>query len=391
MRRPPLKAILLVALVPCVLVLGIWLGASPDRLPGFVPDALVGSEEAQVVSDALDRIEDEYIDEVDPAAIANAAIAGAVDELDDDFSAYFTPSEYERFEQATNSEFSGVGLTVTGVEQGLRVQSVFDDSPAQEAGIRVGDLVVAADGESLRGKPTDAATALIKGPEGTAVRLRLRRGERTFTERVRRATISVPVVESELVRAGGERVAHVTLTSFSSGSHGELAAAIREARDRDAQGIVFDLRGNGGGLVSEAQLVASAFLQRGDIVTTRGRSVPTRTLEALGQPVAGELPVVVLVNEGTASASEIVTGALQDHERATVVGETTFGKGVFQEVLPLANGGALDLTVGRYFTPDGRNLGGAGIRPDVRAVDDPETEERDEALREALEVLGRDL
>ena len=153
---------------------------------------------------------------------------------------------------------------------------------------------------------------------------------------------------------------------------------------------MLDLRGNGGGLVKEAQRVASEFLERGEIVTTRGRAVPDRRLSAIGEPAAGGLPVVVLVDGDTASAAEIVAGALQDHERATVVGTTTFGKGVFRTVLPLANGGALNLTVGRYFTPDGRNLAGDGIAPDVRAADDHETQ-RDEALGVALDVLGRSL
>jgi carboxyl-terminal processing protease len=191
-------------------------------------------------------------------------------------------------------------------------------------------------------------------------------------------------------------VSHIALATFSSGAHGEVSTAIRRARARGAKGIVFDLRGNGGGLVKEAQLIASDFLPDGPIVTTRGRAVPERTLNAVGQPVAGTLPTVVLVDGGTASASEIVAGALQDRRRARVVGVKTFGKGVFQEVIPLSNGGALDITVGQYFTPSGRNLGGggvktgAGIKPDVRAQDDPDTR-RDEALAAALDVLARRL
>jgi carboxyl-terminal processing protease len=182
-------------------------------------------------------------------------------------------------------------------------------------------------------------------------------------------------------------------SQFSSGAHAEVYAALRRLKARGAERFVFDLRGNGGGLVTEAQLIASAFLRDGKIVTTRGRDVPERTLKATGDPIVPRRPLSVLVDRDTASASEIVTGALQDRHRATVVGTRTFGKGVFQEVIELSNGGALDITAGQYFTPSGRNLGGhgvrtgAGITPDVPARDDPRTA-RDEALRVALDVAG---
>jgi carboxyl-terminal processing protease len=204
-------------------------------------------------------------------------------------------------------------------------------------------------------------------------------------------------VSTEYRRAAGRRVAHISLASFGPGVHGELTQAIRGAREKGARGIVFDLRGNGGGLVREAQLVASAFLARGPIVTTKGRAVPESTLSAVGQPIAGRTPLVVLVDGGTASASEIVAGALQDRDRAPIVGVPTFGKGVFQQLIPLSNGGALDITAGQYFTPKGRNLGGAGTKtgkgiiPDVRAKDDPSTPRRDEALDRAVRVLARRL
>ena len=240
--------------------------------------------------------------------------------------------------------------------------------------------------------------AFIKGREGTKVSLRLQRGSRTLVKRVTRATVSVPVVESKIANAQGQRVAYILLTTFGpQTAHVEVANAIRKQRARGAKGIVLDLRGNGGGLVSEAQLIASMFLPGGPIVMTKGRSEPTRTLKAKGDPLAGELPTVVLVDGGTASASEIVAGALQDRKRAKLVGVTTFGKGVYQQVMPLSNGGALDITVGQYFLPSGRNLGGpgvgrgSGLKPDVRARDDPDTLRKDEALDRALAVLAKEL
>ena len=186
----------------------------------------------------------------------------------------------------------------------------------------------------------------------------------------------------------------VRLDQFSSGAHGEVNAALRKAIKNGAKGVVFDLRDNPGGLVTEAQLVASAFLSDGKIVTTKGRAVPSKTLSAVGDPVAPKIPLVVLVDRNSASAAEIVAGALQDRKRGTLVGTRTFGKGVFQEVLELSNGGALDITAGQYFLPSGRNLGGAGVStgsgltPDVPASDDPKTAKVDEGLDKALSVLA---
>jgi len=380
-----------------MLVFGIWLGAHPRFLPGPVADALAGPEDRRVTLDALDTIHDKYYRSVELGELSDAAIAGAVKNLGDRFSAYFSPKEYGQFQDSLDNQFSGVGTAVREVKDGLRIQTVYPDSPAQKAGLRVGDVVTAANGRKLAGLSDEKAIALVKGPEGTDVMLTIRRGGRTFKRRLTRARISVPVVSSRLASAGATRVAYIALSTFGPRTaHVEMNEAIRRAKRRNAKGIVFDLRGNTGGLVTEAQLIASMFIAEGPIVTTRGRAVPNRTLNAVGQPVAGKLATVVLVDGGTASASEIVAGALQDTKRAKLVGVKTFGKGVFQEILPLDNGGALDITVGQYFLPSGRNLGGAGttpgagLKPDVRARDDPDTK-RDEALDRALDVLAGEL
>jgi carboxyl-terminal processing protease len=233
---------------------------------------------------------------------------------------------------------------------------------------------------------------MIKGPPGSTVTLTIRHGDRVRTLHVDRARITVPVVASSLHTGRGSKIGVVKLSTFSSGAHAAVDGALKRLVRRGARAFVFDLRHNGGGLVTEAQLIASAFLKGGPVVTTRGRAVDTQTLNAIGTPVVPTAPVVVLVDHDTASASEIVAGALQDRHRATVVGVPTFGKGVFQTILDLSNGGALDITAGQYFTPSGRNLGGrgvhtgAGIKPDVRALDDRKTV-RDEALDKAFSVL----
>jgi carboxyl-terminal processing protease len=388
---------LVVVLLPIVLLVGLWLGAHPDNLPGFVGDALGVDSQGRLYDEALDTIADNYYRSVDKDALLDAGLTAGVKSLDDRFSAYFNPKTYKEFEEATQGAFEGVGLSVAEVERGLRVLTVFDRSPAKTAGIRARDVITGVDGESLAGKTAEQATALIKGPAGTAVTLMVATGKQApRTLKLHRARVDVPVVESEMREQGGTKVAHVRLSGFTSGAHGDVRKAVDALLDKGADGVVLDLRDNGGGLLNEAVLVSSIFVGDGTIVSTKGRNRPRRVFEATGDPIDADVPVVVLVNGQSASASEIVAGALQDRERAEVVGTRTFGKGVFQEVRQLSNGGALDITVGEYFTPKGRNLGGggvkkgAGIEPEIKARDDAATENRDEALEVALKTVARE-
>ncbi len=307
--------------------------------------------------------------------------------LNDRFSHYLTPKEFHEFDSPPS--FTGIGVVVAPEHRGLLIARVFDSSPAMRAGLQAGEVIVAVNGRSLVGLSADAATSLIKGPPGTEVVLGLERpaparipvsslrpsqrsshgGTRgaaahgtTHTVHVTRAVISEPVVASEMHTVHGVKLGVVALATFSPESHVEVAAAVEKVLHEGARGIVFDLRANGGGLVEEARLIASLFIAHGTIVSTRGRTQPSETITATGHPLAPTIPMVVLVDHNTASSSEITTAALQDHRRATVVGTHTFGKGVFQEEEPLSNGGALDITVGEYFTPDGRNLGGGGVK-----------------------------
>jgi carboxyl-terminal processing protease len=391
LSRPRPITLVLALLAPVLLVLGIWLGSNPGHLPGFVRGVFV-DKHTQVVTDAYDLIRDDYVHQVPESKLADAAIKGMVSSLGDQFSNYFTADEYKRYQEVTESRFSGVGLSVIGVDEGLRVTRVYDGSPASRAGLKDGDLIVAVNGKTLKGVPEATGVARVKGPAGTDVKLRIKRGSKTFERTVTRAQVTIPVVESKMLHDDGEKVGYVALASFSSGAHAEVYAAVRKLRKQGADGLVLDLRGNPGGLVREAQLVASGFIEQGTIVSTRGRAVRPETLKATGNPVADHLPMVVLVDRGTASSAEIVTGALKDTDRAEVVGTRTFGKGVFQEVVPLDNGGALDITVGQYFTPNGTNLGkglkpGQGVHPEIKAEDDPKTA-TDEALDAGLKYLA---
>jgi carboxyl-terminal processing protease len=384
-----------VLVVLVLLAGGIWLGGHPEYLPNPVRDTLVSDDDSAVYDEALDVIEKDYYRKVDRKQLLNKALGSAVDSLDDRFSAYFNPKEYRSFNEATQGEFEGVGMNVEEVPRGLRVLTVFKGSPAAKGGLKPGDEITAVNGHSLRGASSEQATTRIKGKAGTEVTLTVVTGkEKPRDVTLKRARVDVPVVESRLIRSGDQKVAYVKLASFTSGAHGEVGKAVRKLIGKGAKSVVLDLRDNGGGLLNEAVLVSSIFIPEGKIVTTRGRSRPERVFEATGSSISTKIPVAVLVNDQSASASEIVTGALKDRHRATVVGTRTFGKGVFQEIKQLSNGGALDITVGEYFTPSGKNLGGggpkkgAGITPDVKAQDIKKTK-RDEALDVAVKTVVR--
>jgi carboxyl-terminal processing protease len=365
--RRPLSLLAVFASLLFLLLVGVWLGGHPRELPGFVRGAFVQNHQTLVVNEAIDRIAHDYYRPIPKSQLSGASVAGAVAALNDRFSHYLSPQEFRGFNEPAS--FTGIGIEVDPAPQalGLRVADVFDSSPAARAGLQAGDLIVAVNGRALRGLPSQRDIALIKGPPNTNVMLGVQRrvGKRTTTLTVTatRATISEPVVASSTRTLRGVKLGVVRLAAFTEGAHGEVRDAIEHELHGGARGIVFDLRANGGGLVEEARLIASIFLPKGAIVvSTRGRTQPSQTLTAAGDPIPARVPVVVLVDGGTASASEIVTAALQDHRRATVTGTHTFGKGVFQEEEPLSNGGALDITVGEYFTPNGRNLGGGGVR-----------------------------
>jgi len=380
----------LIALCCAVLALvaGIWLGGHPERLPDPVADAFV-EEDRALRAELIDSIEDNFYRTVDEEDLDDASLKGIVQALDDPYSHYLTPKEAKQFEESVSGEFEGVGMNVEEDRRGLKVLRVFDGSPAKRAGVARGDFILSVDGRSIAGVNSDVATSRIKGPAGTSVELEVfTPGEDdTRTVKVERERIEVPVTTAKVVERDGKKLGVVELLGFSSGAHGLLRKEVDKVLKQGAKGIVLDLRGNGGGLLTEAVLVSSIFIEDGKIVSVRGRSRPERVQEAQGDAIDGNIPVAVLVDGGSASASEIVTGALRDRKRATVVGTRTFGKGLVQEVERLSNGGVLDITVANYYLPGGKTISTKGIPPEVRAVDDPDTE-RDEALPKALDTLA---
>ena len=385
-----MRAASIVLGVLLVLTGGIWLGGHPEALPGPVRDALV-EEGPAVRADLIDTIQAHFYKPVSKAKLEEESLRGMVASLNDPYSRYFSPREAKSFNEDISGKFEGVGMSVHPSKQGLVITDTFAGAPARQAGMRAGDIITAVNGRSIAGQGINDATDQIKGPPGTFVNLTVKRGKQTLRFHVKRAKITIPEVKGRIVKSGGQKFAVVSLASFSSGVHGRLRQEVDKQIKAGAKGIVLDLRGNPGGLLREGVLVSSIFIEDGTVVSTRGRAEPKRVYKAQGDAIDPKLPVVVLVDRGTASASEITTGALYDRGRATVVGTRTFGKGVFQEIEPLKNGGALDLTVGRYYLPNGEPLPKDGIKAQVRASDNPKTPKKDEALPVALSELRRAL
>jgi carboxyl-terminal processing protease len=381
-------AVVALAVVLCA---GIWLGGHPAKLPEALRDRFV-DDSAGLNLEASELIEDNYYRPVGSKELSNASLQGMVRELRlrhrDRFSDYFSPELLAHFNEQISGRFSGIGLQVSQVKPGLRVDRVFAGSPAEEAGLTVGDTIVSVDGDSIAGKSSTVSTEKIKGPEGTEVTIGVRKaGGKTRELTIERAQIALPVVSSKVKEVGGRKLGYVRLISFSEGAHALLRNAVQKVEDQGAEGIVLDLRANGGGLLQEAVLTASIFLPKNEVVvSTDSRTQGHAVYKAVGDNLPA-VPVVVLIDRNTASAAEILTAALADNADAKVVGTRSYGKGVFQQEIGLSNGGALKLTIGEYFTPDGTNLAGHGIHPDVQARDLPQTG-RDEALERALGVLA---
>jgi carboxyl-terminal processing protease len=392
---PRLRTPLIVVVTALVaLILGIAWGGHPQALPGFLRDNLVTSDVATRAK-LIDDVQANFYKPVSKEQLEQASFKGIVDSLHDQFSDYYTPKEAHELTQSLSGKFEGVGMTVNSqdTKDGLRVARVFPDSPAHAAGIRAGDLITAVDGESIVGEAANLSTSKIRGPAGTKVKLTYKPGGKKDpkTVEVERKKLDVPLVDARIIKRGGDKLAYDRLAEFDAGARDQLRKSLQKQLKQGAHGIVLDLRGNPGGQLDEGIYVSSLFLPHGKpVVSTKGRNSPERKFDATGDPVAQDQPMVVLVDSNSASAAEIVTGALRDNERATVVGDKTYGKGVFQTLEHLPNDGLLKLTVGSYYLPDGENLAGDGIDPTVKAKDNPKTP-RDEALPIATRTLEKQL
>jgi carboxyl-terminal processing protease len=363
-RRQRSPRFVLVLLGVVVLLIGVWFGGHPSWLPGPIRSAFVSqSGNDKLINQVLGLIQNDYYRKVSRSDLVDKGLAAAVASLNDKYSHYYDPSDYQSFQNQDNPHLSGIGIDIKVQPQGLLVQDVFQGSPAEKAGLARGDVILEVGSTSLANRSLDFAASRIKGRAGTSVTLTVLRGNQRRTIIVRRADLVVPVAAGRILDYKGTKLGYVELTSFTAGSGAQVRSQVQQVLHQGARGLVLDLRENGGGLLNEAVNVASVFIPDGTIVSTDGRAQPRQVY--LARPnltIAPKIPMVVLVDAGTASAAEIVTGALQDRGRAKVVGTHTYGKGVFQEIEPLSNGGALDFTVGEYFTPSGRNLGGGGVK-----------------------------
>lgn len=360
-RRPRVLLPVLAGVI--LLVVGLWFGGHPSWLPSPLRSAFVDDNSSPLVNRVMSLIEHDYYRPVSRNQLVNKGLEGMVASLGDPYSHYYDATDYESFLSQSNPHLSGIGVDVHLDSRGLRVLDVFPGSPAADAGLTRGDVIISVGQVSLANRrDSNFGSRLIKGKPGTHVTLTILRGSHRQRVTLTRENLVVPVATGKVVTYHGIKLGSLALASFTDGSGAELKAQVEKVLHAGASGLILDLRDNPGGLLNEAVNVASIFIPDGTIVSTDGRAQPRQVYTAKGGAIAAKIPIVVLVDRGTASAAEIVTGALQDRGRAKVVGTRTYGKGVFQEIEPLPNGGALDFTVGEYFTPSGHNLGGGGVK-----------------------------
>ncbi len=334
-----------------------------------------------VLDEAAQRIAQGASRPIDPSVLERAAVEGMLKALGDRWSSYYTPAEFDSFNAALEGRYTGVGLWVRAQPDGsFLVSSVQAASPAASGGLQVGDEVTAIAGNSVLGNSLGAVVAALRGADGSKVAVGYRRGHQTASVVLTRALLVDRDVTVDRLRGD---VLSIRITAFTRGVGRQVRDALRSTTDHQG-GVVLDLRGNPGGLVDEAVEVASSFLDGGPVVSYQRRGDPTTVLDALTKGDT-KSPLVILVDDETASAAEIVTAALQDRGRAVIVGTRTFGKGSVQEPTTLSDGSALEITVGRYFTPSGKMIDGVGVSPDI-SVDLSSAPKV--AERRALEVLG---
>ncbi len=316
-------------------------------------------------SEVLEKIQKEYVEEVDQSEMIDAAINGALQSLDP-YSAYMNPEIFKSMETDTKGEFGGLGIEI-GMEAGVvKVISPIDGTPAEKAGIKAGDYIVKINGVQVQGKTLMEAVKLMRGPAGSKINITIRRkGEKRALEKIiKREVIQIQSVEAKLIK---KNIGYLRLKAFNSNSSKQLVKEINKLEVKNKPvGYILDLRNNPGGLLTQAINVTDFFLNDGEIVSTKGRRAMEnrRFFARKGDKVKGK-PLIVLINGGSASASEIVAGALRDHKRAIVLGESTYGKGSVQSIVPLSDGGGVRITVSKYYLPSGESISEVGVSPDI--------------------------
>jgi carboxyl-terminal processing protease len=359
--------VILLAGVAIGVSLSLSRGVLADRDPPPSPETLPW-EDARLLAEVLERVKQDYVDKVDDHDLMESAIRGMVSALDP-HSAFLDSDEYDEIRISTTGNYSGVGIEVTMEDEGVKVVAPIDGTSAAKAGIRPGDMIVAIDGVPIDSSGLNDAINRMRGKAGTSVKVTVKRAgaEAPFDFVLERSNVQVHSVKSELLEPG---YGYVRITHFSETTGGDLNKAIATLKSTSPHGklngLVLDLRNNPGGVLEAAVAVSDAFINDGPIVTANGRAPDSKfEMDATPGDQLDGADLVVLVNAGSASASEIVAGALKDHARATLIGRTTFGKGSVQTVMPLSDGRAIKLTTSRYYTPSGASIQQKGITPDI--------------------------
>ncbi len=343
-------------------------------------------------SEVLDKINKEYVDEVNQSEAMDAAINGVLQSLDP-YSAYMSPESFKDMQTETSGEFGGLGIEV-GMEYGVvKVISPIDNSPASKVGVKAGDYIIKIDDIQVQGKSLTEAVELMRGPVGTDIEITVRRrGEKkALTFIITRDIIEIASVKARII---DEKTGYLRLTSFNENSSNQIKDKIKEFnKNKKIVNYILDLRNNPGGLLSQAIKISDFFLDNGEIVSTKSkRKYENRKWFAKKGDILNDNTMVVLINYGSASAAEIVAGALQDHKRAILVGESTYGKGSVQSIIPLKNDGAIRLTVSKYYLPSGKSISDVGVTPDIEIYENSEefklNTESDNQLNFALKLLN---
>ncbi|MDC1462829.1 S41 family peptidase [Alphaproteobacteria bacterium] len=319
--------------------------------------------------EVLEKISKEYVDEVDQSKSMDSAINGLLQSLDP-YSAYMTPESFEGMQTETSGEFGGLGIEV-GMEAGVvKVISPIDNTPASEAGLKAGDYIVKINNTQVQGKSLMEAVDLMRGPVGSSIEITVRRRgvKKALIFNITREVIQVQSVKSELI---DNNVGYIRLTSFNENSSEQIKEKINKLnKNKDLKGYILDLRNNPGGLLSQAIKISDFFLENGEIVSTRSRQASeNRKWFAKKGDLTNGKTLIILINYGSASASEIVAGALKDHKRAIILGENSYGKGSVQSIIPLKNRGAIRLTIAKYYLPSGKSISEVGVTPDIEVAE----------------------
>ena len=344
--------------------------------------------------EVLEKIKEEYVEEVDQAEVMDSAINGVLQSLDP-YSAYMSPELFKNMRTETKGEFGGLGIEI-GMESGVvKVIAPIDGTPASRAGIKSGDYIVKIKGDQVQGKSLMEAVKLMRGPVGSSIELTVRRkGKRkAIIFNIKREIIEVKSVESKMIGAK-KKIAYIRLKSFNENSDEQLLLDVKNfEKNQKPLGYIIDLRNNPGGLLTQAINITDFFLNEGEIVSTKGRKrIETRKFFAKKGDAINGKPIIIIINNGSASASEILAGALKDHKRAVILGENTYGKGSVQSIIPLRNGGGMRLTISKYYLPSGKSISEVGVTPDILVEEIDEkfriNTETDNQLKYALNLLS---